>query len=205
MFIANLDLEGVLFPEIWIGVAEKTGIEALRLTTRDVSDYDELMQHRLKIFEEKNLTLSDVQKVIDTLKPLPGAVDFLDWLRDQCQVVILSDTFIEFAKPVMKQLKMPTILCHSLKTTADNAIVSHLIRIEDAKKKAVYAFNNLNFETIAVGDSFNDLGMLETAHHGIFYCPPEEISRQYPKFPVTSNYDELKEAISKIIAGSDIK
>ena len=199
MYIVNLDLEGVLFPEIWIGVAEKTGIEALRLTTRDVPDYDELMQHRLKIFKEQNLTLTDVQKVIETLAPLPGAVDFLDWLRDQCQVMILSDTFVEFAKPVMKQLKMPTILCHSLKTVENNAIVSHEIRIPDAKRKAIKAFKSLNYQTIAVGDSFNDLGMLEEAEQGIFFCPPAEISQQYPQFPVTSNYEELKTEILHII------
>ena len=199
MYIVNLDLEGVLFPEIWIGVAEKTGIEALRLTTRDVADYDELMRHRLKIFEEKNLTLTDVQGVINTLEPLPGAVEFLDWLRDHCQVMILSDTFVEFAKPVMKQLKMPTILCHSLKIDKNNAIVTHVIRIQDAKRKAIEAFRNLNYQTIAVGDSFNDVGMLETAHHGIFFCPPEEITQQYPAFPVTRNYQELKSAISNII------
>ena len=203
MYIVNLDLEGVLFPEIWIGVAEKTGIEALRLTTRDVADYDELMRHRLNIFEEQKLTLTDVQKVIDTLEPLPGAVEFLDWLRDCCQVMILSDTFVEFAKPVMKQLKMPTIMCHSLKTDKNNAILSHHIRIDNAKRRAIEAFRSLNFQTIAVGDSFNDVGMLETAHHGIFFCPPDEISSQYPAFPVTKNYQELRSAISIIINAVD--
>lgn len=202
MFLTSLDLEGVLFPEVWITVAERTGIEKLKLTTRDISDYDKLMQYRLKILDEKNLTLKVIQDAIDSMDPFPGAVDFLEWLRNLCQVVILSDTYIEFAKPIMKKLNMPTILCHSLKVDENNKISSYYLRIDDAKRKAVASFKSLNFETIACGDSFNDIGMLEEADHGIFFRPPQEISVQYPGFPVTHNYNELKSIISHLINNS---
>ncbi|MCP4756254.1 MAG: bifunctional phosphoserine phosphatase/homoserine phosphotransferase ThrH [Proteobacteria bacterium] len=200
MVISCLDLEGVLFPEVWINVAEKTGIEELRLTTRDISDYDELMGRRLKIIRQNNLTLKDIQDTIDTMEVLPGAVEFLDWLRDQCQVVILSDTFVEFAKPIMKKLKMPTIFCHSLSVDENDIITSYHLRINDAKRKAVVSFKNLNFRTVSVGDSFNDLSMLEEADCGIFYCPPQEISETNPRIPVSKNYAELKLMITEFIA-----
>ncbi len=202
MIVTCLDLEGVLFPEVWINVAEKTGIEELRLTTRDISDYNQLMQYRLKIIAEKNLTLQFIQDTIASMNPFEGAVEFLDWLRDMGQVIILSDTFAEFAQPIMKMLKMPTIFCHSLGVNENNVITSYHLRIEDAKKKAVQALKQLNYTIIAAGDSFNDISMLEEADCGIFYCPPEEIAIQFPALPVTRNYDELKKRISDFIAST---
>ena len=199
MYIACLDLEGVLFPEVWIHVAQKTGIDELKLTTRDISDYDELMGIRLKIIEEKKLTLKDIQDTINTMEPFPGALDFLNWLRDTCQVIILSDTFDSFARPIMKKLSMPTIFCHSLGTNDQNMITSYQLRISDPKTKAVDAFRSLNFQTIAVGDSFNDVGMLQRADHGIFYRPPAEISAQYSQIPVAQDYQSLKALISGTI------
>ncbi|MDH5561860.1 MAG: bifunctional phosphoserine phosphatase/homoserine phosphotransferase ThrH [Deltaproteobacteria bacterium] len=196
MRITCLDLEGVLVPEIWINVAEKTGIDELKLTTRDIPDYDELMMKRMKIIKEHQLTLKDIQEVIATLEPMEGAVNFLDWLRENSQVVILSDTFEEFAKPLMRKLKMPALFCHSLVIDSHFQIVNYKLRIPDAKKKAVKAFKELNFETIAAGDSFNDVSMLKEADHGFFFCPPENISSQYPQFPVSKNYVELQEKIA---------
>lgn len=199
MIITCLDLEGVLFPEVWISVAEKTGIKDLRLTTRDISDYDELMQYRLKIIAKEKLTLKQIQDTIASMEPFQGAVEFVDWLREQGQVIILSDTFQEFAKPIMKMLKMPTILCHSLGVNEENIITSYRLRIEDAKKKAVQSLRQLNYNIIAAGDSFNDISMLKEADKGIFYCPPENIASQFPDIPVTQNYEELKEQISAFI------
>lgn len=198
MLIACLDLEGVLFPEVWINVAEKTGIDELKLTTRDISDYDELMGIRLKIIAEKKLTLSDIQATIDTMDPLPGAVAFLDWLRETCQVIILSDTFEAFAQPIMKKLKMPAIFCHAIGTDSNDVINSYQLRIDDAKTKAIDAFRSLNFNTLAVGDSFNDLGMLQRADHGIFFRPPAEISAQYNEIPVAQDYGALKAMITEL-------
>jgi len=198
MLIACLDLEGVLFPEVWINVAERTGISELKLTTRDIADYDELMGIRLKIIAEKKLTLRDIQNTIETMDPLPGAVDFLDWLRDKCQVIILSDTFDAFARPIMKKLKMPAIFCHELGVDERNVITSYRLRMNDAKTHAIDAFRSLNFQTLAVGDSFNDLGMLQRADHGIFFQPPAEISAQYEQIPVARDYETLKGMISAL-------
>lgn len=198
MLIACLDLEGVLFPEVWINVARKTGIDELKLTTRDIADYDELMGMRLKIIAERKLTLSTIQETIAAMDPLPGAVEFLDWLRETCQVIILSDTFEAFAKPIMRKLKMPTIFCHAIGVDAENVVNSYQLRIPDAKKKAVDAFRSLNFTTLAVGDSFNDLGMLQAADHGIFFQPPAEISAQYEQIPVARDYDTLKSMITRL-------
>lgn len=199
MLIACLDLEGVLFPEVWINVAEKTGITELKLTTRDISDYDELMGIRLKIIAEKNLKLRDIQNTIDTMDPLPGALEFLDWLRDTCQVIILSDTFEAFARPIMKKLKMPAIFCHHIGVDENDVINSYQLRIPDAKTRAIDAFRSLNFSTLAVGDSFNDLGMLQRADHGIFFKPPAEIAARYSKIPVAQDYDTLKAMILKLV------
>ena len=198
MLIACLDLEGVLFPEIWINVAEKTGIAELKLTTRDIADYDELMGIRLKIIAENKLTLNDIQDTIETMNPLPGALEFLDWLREECQVIILSDTFDAFARPIMRKLKMPTIFCHELEVDEQNVITSYRLRINDAKTEAIDAFKSLNYKTLAVGDSFNDLGMLQKADHGIFYQPPAEISAQYEQIPVAPDYETLKTMISAL-------
>ncbi len=198
MIITCLDLEGVLVPEVWISVAEKTGIEALRLTTRDIQDYDELMTHRLKVISEQGLTLADIQGVIATLSPLEGAVEFLDGLRDQCQVVILSDTFEEFAQPLMRQLKMPTILCHSLSLDETGHIRDYHLRLPDPKKKAIQAFKGLNYKTIAAGDSYNDVSMLLEADQGIFFRPPQAIADQFPQLPVARDY----EAFTKLLEQS---
>jgi phosphoserine / homoserine phosphotransferase len=198
MLIACLDLEGVLFPEVWINVAEKTDIAELKLTTRDIADYDELMGIRLKIIAEKKLTLKDIQDTIASMDPLPGALNFLDWLREECQVIILSDTFDAFARPIMRKLKMPAIFCHELGVDESNIITSYRLRMNDAKTKAIDAFRSLNFKTLAVGDSFNDLGMLQKADHGIFFQPPAEISAQYKQIPVAQDYEALKEMILDI-------
>ncbi len=191
MIVACLDLEGVLVPEIWINVAEKTGIKELRRTTRDEPDYDKLMKGRLAILDQHKLTLQDIQDVIATLKPLKGAGDFLDWLRSEFQVIILSDTFAEFAKPLMKQLGWPTLFCHSLETDNSKRIVNYRLRIPDQKKKSVEALRSVNLKTIAAGDSYNDVSMLQAAHAGILFCPPDNVIQDYPQFPVARTYNEL--------------
>jgi phosphoserine/homoserine phosphotransferase len=192
--IACLDLEGVLIPEIWIAFAEKTGIEKLRLTTRDIPDYDELMQGRLKILDENNLKLKDIQEVIGGISPLPGAMEFLSWLKSEFQVVILSDTFYEFAGPLMAQLDYPTLFCHSLVVENGGRIANYQLRQSDGKTKAVHAFKELNFKVIAAGDSYNDTGMLQEANGGILYCPPDNVIAEFPQFPVCRNYDEFRQA-----------
>ena len=193
--IACLDLEGVLVPEVWIAFAEKTGIEKLRLTTRDIPDYDELMRGRLKILEENHLNLANIQEVIGGIAPLPGAVEFLQWLQSEFQVIILSDTFYEFAGPLMTQLGNPTLFCNTLVVENSGKITDYRLRITDGKTKAVRALKNLNFQVIAAGDSYNDMGMLKEAHAGILYCPPDNVIKEFPQFKVTRNYDEFKEAL----------
>jgi phosphoserine/homoserine phosphotransferase len=192
--LACLDLEGVLVPEIWINVAERTGIEALRRTTRDEPDYDVLMTGRLRILEEHGLGLPDVQKVIASMGPLEGAAGFLDWLRERFQVVILSDTFYEFAGPLMAQLGWPTLFCHRLEADATGRIVAYHIRLKDQKRLAVQAFHRLEFEVIAAGDSYNDTSMLMEADAGILFRPPDNVVAEFPQFPVTRSYDELRAA-----------
>lgn len=195
--IACLDLEGVLTPEIWINVAERTGIEALRRTTRDEPDYDKLMRYRMEILDERGLGLPDIQEVIGTMKPLDGACEFLDWLRARFQVLILSDTFEEFAAPLMAQLGNPALFCNSLTIDERKRIRGHNIRIRDGKRKAVMALKLLNFEVVAAGDSYNDTTMLKEADHGILFRPPENVIREFPQFPVTQTYDELRQAFQK--------
>lgn len=187
-------MEGVLVPEIWIAVAEKTGIEKLRLTTRDIPDYDELMQGRLQVLSENNLTLSAIQEVIATLSPLKGALSFLDELRTFTQVVILSDTFEQFANPLMKQLNWPTLLCHHLVIEEDR-ISNYKLRIPDQKRKAVAAFRSLNYHVIAAGDSFNDTTMLSEADKGFLFKSPANIQEQFPQFPAYEEYEDLLTAI----------
>ena len=194
MIIACLDLEGVLVPEIWINVAERTGIDALLLTTRDEPDYDVLMGKRLEILREHGLALSDIQAVIATLEPMPGARDFLDWLRERFQVVILSDTFYEFADPLMRALGRPTLFCHHLEIGAEGRVQNYRIRLPDQKRHAVESFRALAFQTIAAGDSYNDTSMLGAADVGILFRPPENVIQEFPDFPVTRNYEELREA-----------
>ena len=195
MVVTCLDLEGVLVPEIWIAFAEKTGIEKLRLTTRDIPDYDELMRGRLKILDENNLKLADIQEVIASIAPLPGAKEFLSWLESEFQVIILSDTFSQFAGPLMEQLGYPTLFCHDLVVDEAGRIVDYRLRIPDAKTKAVAALKLLNLKVIAAGDSYNDTGMLKEADVGILFRAPENVVEEFPQFPVTRTYEEFKTAI----------
>jgi len=194
--VAALDLEGVFVPEIWINVAEKTGVEELRLTTRDISDYDELMRRRLKILDQHGITLTQIQEVIATLKPLPGAKDFLDWLKDRHPVIILSDTFYDFAHPLMKQLDFPTLFCHSLEVDDQDRIVNYRLRMPDQKRSSVEALRALQFKVIAAGDSYNDTTMLKAADAGILFKPPQNVIDEFPQFPVTNIYEELKAAFT---------
>jgi phosphoserine/homoserine phosphotransferase len=190
--VACLDLEGVLVPEIWINVAERTGIEALRRTTRDEPDYDRLMRYRLGILEEHGLGLPDLQAVIATLSPFEGSREFLDWLRERTQVVILSDTFAEFAAPLMRQLGWPTLFCHRLESDASGRITAYRLRMPDQKRAAVEAFQGLRFRVVAAGDSYNDVAMLQQADAGILYRPPENVVREFPQFPVAHDYATLR-------------
>ncbi|WP_333839495.1 bifunctional phosphoserine phosphatase/homoserine phosphotransferase ThrH [Pelomicrobium sp.] len=196
MHIACLDLEGVLVPEIWVGLAERAGIPELRATTRDVPDYDQLMRQRLRLLHQHRLGLPDLQAVIATLEPLPGARPFLDWLRERCQVVILSDTYYEFALPLMRRLGYPTLLCHRLVVDDHGRVVDYRLRQKDAKREAVRAFHGLNFKVVAAGDSYNDTAMLAEADVGIFYRPPENVAREFPQFPIAHNYEELQWAFA---------
>ena len=195
MEIACLDLEGVLVPEIWIAFAEKTGIEALKATTRDIPDYDVLMKQRLRILDEHGLKLKDIQEVIATLKPLEGAVEFVDWLRERFQVVILSDTFYEFSQPLMRQLGFPTLLCHRLITDDTGRVTSYQLRQKDPKRQSVLSFKSLYYRVIAAGDSYNDTTMLGEAEAGVLFCPPDNVVREFPHFPVARNYDDLRSHI----------
>ena len=192
MEIACLDLEGVLVPEIWIAFAEKTGIEALKKTTRDEPDYDVLMRYRLDILRENGLGLNEIQEVIATLEPLPGAIDFVNWLRERFQVVILSDTFYEFASPLMKQLGYPTLLCHKLETSADGAVVNYHLRQVNPKRQAVVGFKSMYYRTIAAGDSYNDTTMLAEADAGILFHAPQNVIDEFPQFPAVHSFDDLK-------------
>jgi len=190
--IACLDLEGVLLPEIWIALAEKTGINELKMTTRDIPDYSELMQMRLKVLKKNNLKIEDIQNVINTLRPLDGAQKFLSWLKSEFQLIILSDTFYEFSGPLMKQLDYPTLFCHQLVINKHGQIIDFQLRQKDQKTKAVKALQSLNFKVISAGDSYNDTGMLQQADSGILFCPPENIIKEFPQFPVALDYNEFK-------------
>lgn len=190
--IACLDLEGVLVPEIWINVAAATKIDALKRTTREEPDYDKLMRSRLEILDKHGLTLKDIQKVIGQMGPLEGASEFLDWLRQRYQVLILSDTFYEFAAPLMAQLGFPTLFCNSLEVDGADRVVGYTLRLKDGKRKAVMGLKLLNFEVIAAGDSYNDTTMLDEADGGILFCPPDNVVREFPQFPVARNYDDLR-------------
>ena len=194
MEIAALDLEGVLIPEIWIGFAEKTGIDALRATTRDIPDYDVLMKQRLDLLREHQLGLPDIQEVIADMAPLEGAKDFLDWLKSQFQVVILSDTFYEFSRPLMAQLDFPTLFCHRLIADESGTIVDYQLRQKDPKRQCVKAFHGLNFRVIAAGDSYNDTTMLAEADAGILFSAPDNVIAEFPQFPAVHSYADLKAA-----------
>ena len=192
MIVACLDLEGVLVPEIWIAFAENTGIDNLRLTTRDIPDYDELMRGRLKILNDNNLGISDIHDVIKQVSPMEGAKDFLSWLKTEFQVIILSDTFNQFAGPLMEQLDYPTLFCHDLIVDNSGRITDYKLRIQDEKTKAVKALQGLNLKVIAAGDSYNDTGMLKQAEAGILFRAPNNVIEEFPQFPVTLNYEEFK-------------
>jgi phosphoserine/homoserine phosphotransferase len=200
--IACLDLEGVLVPEIWINVAERTGIAALRRTTRDEPDYDKLMRSRIAILDEHELGLPDIQAVIATMDPLDGALDFVEWLRSRTQVIILSDTFAEFAQPLMRKLGWPTLFCHNLEVEPSGRIAGYRLRIQDGKRRAVEALRSIAFRTVAAGDSYNDTTMLKAADAGILFRPPANVIADFPQFPVTTTYDELRAAFVEGGAGA---
>jgi phosphoserine/homoserine phosphotransferase len=200
MHIVCLDLEGVLVPEIRINVARKTGIEELKLTTRDISDYDELMRRRLKILEENNLLLNDIQEVIRSMDPLTGGKEFFETLRTKTQVIILSDTFTQFARPLMEKLGWPTIFCNTLNVDSRGAIVGYTLRQKDGKRKAAAALRDIGFSVLAAGDSYNDVTMLQEATEGVFFKPPDGIVKEYPNFPVTETYPELMNIIDEFIS-----
>jgi len=197
MEIAALDLEGVLVPEIWIGFAEKTGIDELRATTRDIPDYDVLMKQRLDILKQHNLGLPDIQEVIATMSPLEGAQDFIAWLKERFQVIILSDTFYEFSQPLMAQLGFPTLFCHRLIADDSGAIVDYKLRQQDPKRQCVKAFHSLNFRVIAAGDSYNDTTMLSEADAGILFHAPDNVIAEFPQFPAVHSYEDLREEFRK--------
>ena len=197
MELACLDLEGVLIPEIWIEFANKTGIEELKATTRDIPDYDVLMKQRLRILDEHGYKIQDIQEVIATLSPLEGAKEFIDWLRERFQVVILSDTFYQFAQPLMRQLGFPTLLCHNLITDEDGKITDYKLRQVDPKRQSIRAFQLLNYRCIAAGDSYNDTTMLKQAEAGILFKSPQNVIDEFPQFPAVHEYEDLKKEFLK--------
>jgi len=199
MHVICSDLEGVFVPEVWINVAKKTGIDELKLTTRDIKDYDELMQYRLKILDKHGLKLKDIQDVIATLKPLDGALAIIKWLQSVSRVIIVSDTFVEFAEPLMRQLDYPTLFCHSLEVDETNRIIGYKLRQKDPKRQTVIALQSLKYEVIAFGDSYNDMSMLEQAEKAFLYRPPQNVMDDYPQFPVATNYDEMKVLLNQMM------
>ncbi|WP_420591061.1 bifunctional phosphoserine phosphatase/homoserine phosphotransferase ThrH [Bacterioplanoides sp.] len=197
MEIACLDLEGVLVPEIWIEFANKTGIEELKATTRDIPDYDVLMKQRLRILDENNLKIQDIQEVIATLAPLEGAREFVDWLRERFQVIILSDTFYEFSQPLMRQLGFPTLFCHRLITDDEGRVVDYKLRQADPKRQSIRALQTIYYRTIAAGDSYNDTTMLAEADAGILFHAPQNVIEEFPQFPAVHTYEDLKKEFIK--------
>lgn len=199
MYIVCSDLEGVFVPEIWISVAKKTGIEALKLTTRDEPDYDVLMRRRIAILRENNLKLADITRVISSMHPLEGALEFLNWLRSISQVIVLSDTFVEFAGPLMQKLNWPTLFCNSLEVDGKGAISGYVLRQPDGKRKAIEALKSLNYQVIAMGDSYNDITMIQTADMGILFQPPENVRAEHPNLPVANGYEDLKKLLRPML------
>ena len=197
MEIACLDLEGVLVPEIWIDFAERTGVNELRATTRDIPDYDVLMKQRLRLLRENNLGIRDIQSVISTMSPMDGAIDFVTWLKERFQLVILSDTFYEFSEPLMRQLKFPTLFCHRLIVDSHGNITNYKLRQEDPKRQCVKAFHSLNYRVIASGDSYNDTTMLSEAEAGILFRAPKNVIEEFPQYPSVTSYDELRREFIK--------
>ena len=199
MDIVCSDLEGIFTPEIWINFAEITGIEELRLTTRDISDYNVLMKRRLAILDENNLKINDIQAVIAKMEPLEGALELLNWLRSMLQVVIVSDTYVEFAGPLMEKLGRPTLFCNTLTIAPDGSISGYNLRQPDGKKMVAIALKSLNYRVIAIGDSYNDITMLKAADHAILYRPPKNVKKEYTEFPAAFNYEELKQRLLEMI------
>ena len=199
MYIICSDLEGVFVPEVWINVAERTGIDELRKTTRDEPDYDKLMMQRLKILDRHGLKLKDIQDVIAGIKPLEGALEFLWWVRKRTQAIVVSDTFAQFADPLMAQLDRPTIFCHNLIVDENDRITGYKLRQPDPKKKVVQALQSLEYKVIAFGDSYNDTTMLLQAEVGILFCPPQNVIDEFPQLPVCKNYKELKAILEQYI------
>jgi len=191
------DLEGVWVPEVWINVALKTGFEELRLTTRDIKDYNELMRHRIRILKEKKLKLQDIQQVISSIRPLEGALEMIEWLKQHTRFIVVSDTFVEFAGPLMAQLNWPLLFCHSLEVDDEGTITGYNLRQQDSKKKAVEALKSLNYEVIAFGDSYNDVNMLKEADKAILFRPPQNVIDDYPEFTVMHDYGELKNYLTE--------
>jgi len=200
MHIVCTDLEGILVPEVWIHVAEKTGIDELKLTTRDVPDYDELMRKRLAILDEKGIKLKDITEVIRRMEPLEGATAFVEWLRSRTQLIVVSDTYEEFARPLMKKLGWPTLFCHNLTVSADGAVIGYNLRQRDSKRKAVIALKSLCYMVIAVGDSYNDISMLQESDTGILFRPPDRVKEEFATLPVCYGYEELKQVIEEKLA-----
>ena len=199
MYILCSDLEGVLVPEIWINVAKQTGIDELRLTTRDISDYNVLMNRRLEILKQHGIKINDIRKVISLLEPLPGALDFLNWLHGRVQLIIVSDTFREFADPLLEKMGWPVLFCHNLSIDREGNITGFNLRQSDAKRKVTEALQNLNFKVIAVGDSYNDISMLRKAEHGILFQPPRNVIDDNKDIRVVNSYSQLRNAISEIL------
>ena len=199
MLIVCSDLEGVFVPEIWVNVSNHTGIDELKLTTRDISDYNVLMKRRLELLKKYGLTLRDVQNVISLLKPLPGALEFIDWLRSKTQLIVVSDTFSEFADPLMRQLGRPTLFCHHLTTDGEGNITDYNLRQENGKKHVVEALQSLNYKVIAIGDSYNDVSMLKSADYGILYNPPQSVADENNDLQVVKTYASLKRIISQLL------
>ncbi|HAJ38600.1 MAG TPA: bifunctional phosphoserine phosphatase/homoserine phosphotransferase ThrH [Chloroflexi bacterium] len=195
------DLEGVFLPEIWIAVADRTGLAELRRTTRDEPDYDKLMRGRMDILSRHGLTLADIQQVIADMTPLPGAVEFLAWMRQSAQMVIITDSFYEFVAPFLPKLHWPTVFAHTLEVDARGMLVGYQLRVSQGKRKAVEAFRALGFRTAAVGDSYNDTAMLSAADQGILFRPPDNVIRDFPQFPVARNYADLRHTIEQFLAG----
>jgi phosphoserine/homoserine phosphotransferase len=203
MYVFCADLEGIFTPEIWINVAEITGIAELRLTTRDISDYDVLMKKRLAILDKYELPLKDIQAVIATMEPLEGAIEFLNWLRARGQIIIVSDTYVEFAGPLIEKLGWPTLFCNTLTVGSNGMIADYNLRQNDGKQKVVLALRSLNYRVIAIGDSYNDITMLKAAESSILFCPPENVEQEYSEFPTAFTYDDLKARIQEIIGNSN--
>ena len=199
MYIICSDLEGVFVPEVWINVSEKTGIPELRRTTRDEPDYDKLMRYRMKILDEHGLKLHDIQEVIAQIRPLPGALEFIAWMKERTQLIVVSDTFIQFADPLMKQLGRPTLFCHTLVMDDTNRITDYRLRQPDPKRRTVEALQSLKYQVIAMGDSYNDISMLKQADKGILFRPPANVVADYPQFPVAEDYDAVKDILKELI------